>query len=248
MRSQIEVIAPNIFVMASYTSFHSTIPNRGTSASWPPMHDVLFIVVCLWTGNRFSGAPRSSAGQVKHGITCAKRRQATEGVDRHYKRGDRVSFPRTYRNAALMKAQIVACALMVLCLVGGFSKQARAEVLITAEEAKLPANNVSRRAVFLGPIIELVSPRPDLGPVRSPIRLVLKFRNHGGAKVDLGTLTVTYLKKPTIDLSARIAPFATAEGINMPIAEVPAGSHRLWFDIERFQRRSWLDRIDTSNR
>jgi len=120
----------------------------------------------------------------------------------------------------------------MLCMVGGFGTRAAAEVLITAEEAKLPTNNVSRRAMFLGPTIEIISPRPDLGPVRSPVRLVLRFRNHGGAQVNLDTLSVTYLKKPTIDLSARVAPFATAEGINMPIAEVPPGSHRLWFDIE----------------
>jgi hypothetical protein len=132
-----------------------------------------------------------------------------------------------------VKAKVASCLVIaILCLVGGLGNQAAAEVLITAEESKLPVNNVSRRAMFLGPTIEIISPRSDLGPVRSPVRLVLKFRNHGGAQVNLDTLSVTYLKKPTIDLSARVAPFATAEGINMPIAEVPPGSHRLWFDIE----------------
>ncbi|WP_156164700.1 hypothetical protein [Bradyrhizobium sp. LTSP885] len=132
-----------------------------------------------------------------------------------------------------MKAKVISCvSIAFVCMVIGFANQAAAGVLITAEEAKLPTNAMSRRGVFLGPTIEIISPRSDLGPLRSPIRLVLRFRSHGGAKVDLNTLSVTYLKKPTIDLSTRVAPFATAEGINMPDAEVPPGSHRLWVDIE----------------
>jgi hypothetical protein len=137
------------------------------------------------------------------------------------------------KNGISVKAKVVSRASMaILCMAVSFGNQAVAGVLITTEEAKLPTNNMSRRGVFLGPTIEIISPRSDLGPLRSPIRLVLRFRSHGGAKVDLNTLSVTYLKTPTIDLSTRVAPFATEEGINMPVAEVPPGRHRLWFDIE----------------
>jgi hypothetical protein len=188
------------------------------SASWPAGCSVLS-VGCVPNADTHRSAERRRGDHFKRFF-----RGATAVRDQNW---------RADRNGVPVKARVTLCAsIALLCMIAGFGNQARAEVLITPEEAKLPANNLTRRGMFLGPSIEVISPRSDLGPLKSPIRLVLKFHPHGAAKVDLTTLRVTYLKQPIVDLSERVAHFATTESIDMPVAEIPPGSHRLWFDVE----------------
>lgn len=122
--------------------------------------------------------------------------------------------------------------IALLCVLLWLTPHALAETLITADEAKLPQSDLQRRSIYLGPTIEVISPKQEVGEVKSPFRLTLKFKPHGGAKVDVGTLTVTYMRNPVVDLSSRIIPHANADGINMPMAEVPPGTHRLWIDVQ----------------
>jgi hypothetical protein len=74
-------------------------------------------------------------------------------------------------------------------------------VLITEAEAKLPAvstvNMAMRAGVTRGPKIILLSPVGD-GQVGSPLHLRLKFESFGGAKIDLSSVKVTYLKNPAV--------------------------------------------------
>jgi hypothetical protein len=86
-------------------------------------------------------------------------------------------------------------------------------VLITTEEAKLPTPKgvFASRAITRGPRIDLAG--PDANEVRSPLRLQLKFRGFGGAKIDLESLRVTYLKMPNVDLTSRVRAYAKATGI-----------------------------------
>ena len=66
-----------------------------------------------------------------------------------------------------------------------FSGVSRATQLITEEEAKLPppkgAVAADRRGILRGPKVEFVSPGDS---VSSPMRLQLKFKSFGGAKID----------------------------------------------------------------
>jgi hypothetical protein len=119
-----------------------------------------------------------------------------------------------------------------LCVLLYLTGQALAETLITEDEARLPQSDLQRRSIYLGPTIEVISPKQTTGEMRSPFRLTLKFKAHGGAKVDIDTLTITYVKNPTVDLTSRIVPHSNAEGILMPDAEVPPGTHRLWVDVQ----------------
>lgn len=108
-----------------------------------------------------------------------------------------------------------------------------AEVLITADEAKLPPPKstvaVESRGVTRGPKIELVSPAADC---KSPIHLQIRFKSYGGAKINLETVRVTYLRSPNVDLTGRIKPFLQPTGIDMPNAELPPGDHSIRFDLQ----------------
>ncbi len=110
---------------------------------------------------------------------------------------------------------------------------ATAEVLITADEAKLPPPKgtvaVASRGVTRGPKIELVSPAADC---KSPIHLQVKFKSYGGAKINLETVRVTYLRSPNVDLTERIKPFLQPTGIDMPNAELPPGDYAMRFDLQ----------------
>ena len=79
-------------------------------------------------------------------------------------------------------------------------------VLVTASEAALPSvpvGELSRRGVTRGPKITLVSPaKPDGN--KSPLHFELKFETFGGAKIDPAALKVSYLKKPSVDLTERV--------------------------------------------
>ena len=65
-----------------------------------------------------------------------------------------------------------------------------------------------------------------------PFDFKVKLEAHGGASVTPDKVRVTYLKMPGIDLTERIRPFITAEGIVMAGAEAPAGEHQLRIDVE----------------
>jgi len=110
-------------------------------------------------------------------------------------------------------------------------------VLITTEEAQLPAlkGAYASRAVTRGPHIDLAG--PDSNEVHSPLRLQLKFRGFGGATINLDSLRVTYLKMPNVDLTSRVRPFAHPNGIEIPDAEAPPGEHLVRVEIEDSEGR-----------
>jgi hypothetical protein len=111
-------------------------------------------------------------------------------------------------------------------------------ILITSDEAKLPAQKqiASSRAITRGPRIE-VSDLDD-GKLHSPLHLKLKFLAFGGSTIDIGTLAVTYLRGPNIDLTQRIMPFVRPTGIDIPDAEVPPGEHAIRVDLKDSEGRS----------
>jgi hypothetical protein len=107
------------------------------------------------------------------------------------------------------------------------------QVLITEEEAKLPpprgAIATDRRGITRGPKIELVA---DSASVHSPMRFQLKFESYGGAKVDPGSVKVTYMRTPNVDLTDRVKAFVQPTGIDIPDVQLPAGDHMVRVDIK----------------
>ena len=136
-----------------------------------------------------------------------------------------------------MKKTMVAVLLCGLALVG-LQVPAHAEVLITAEEAKLPAaGTVPMRGITRGPGIEQISPPPDSG-VPSPLAFKVKFELRNKVEIDPRSVKLVYLKAHSIDLTERIRKYLTAEGIEMTRAEVPPGVHTLRLDIADKQGRT----------
>jgi hypothetical protein len=78
----------------------------------------------------------------------------------------------------------------------------------------------------------VVSPPPTAGVVRSPLSLKIRLRAFGGAKVDPDSIVVTYKKTPKIDITQRIMPFISADGIDVPDAEVPPGIHEFRIELK----------------
>jgi hypothetical protein len=113
-------------------------------------------------------------------------------------------------------------------------------ILITPEEAKLPASKqmqlASSRAITRGPRIEVSN--LDDGKLHSPLHFKLRFVAFGGSSVDINTLTVTYLRGQNIDLTERIRPFVRSTGIDIPDAEVPPGEHAIRVDLKDSDGRS----------
>jgi hypothetical protein len=115
----------------------------------------------------------------------------------------------------------------------------RAEVLITADEAKLPASNdaaMPRRGLTRGPGIEQESPAANQA-VRSPLSFKVKFEPRNKVAIDPASVTLVYLKAPPVDLTERIKRHITAGGIVMDQADVPPGVHFLRLDMKDTQGR-----------
>jgi hypothetical protein len=92
----------------------------------------------------------------------------------------------------------------------------------------LPADNSrSRTGIERGVDVVPVYPSQKAGVVQSPFNFRVKFRAHGNAEIDLDSLVIVYMKIPAIDLTERVRPFVKPDGINMPNAEVPPGTHRI---------------------
>lgn len=117
-------------------------------------------------------------------------------------------------------------------MIAGQTEVAAGVVLITPEEASLPAPRqvASARAITRGPRIEVSS--IDEGKLDSPLHFKLKFLAFGGSAIDVNTLAVTYFRGPNIDLTNRIRPYAKPSGIDIPDAEVPPGEHSIRIDVK----------------
>ncbi|PKU25848.1 hypothetical protein CWS72_04635 [Telmatospirillum siberiense] len=114
-----------------------------------------------------------------------------------------------------------------------WSGSAAAVTLITDDEAKRPNDPqvTATRGITRGPSI-LFEP-PATGPApHAPFDFRVHFEAHGGATVDPAHIRIIYLKMPNVDLTERLRPYITAEGINMPAAQIPSGEHLFKIEVE----------------
>ncbi len=85
-----------------------------------------------------------------------------------------------------------------------------------------------------GPSIELISLEVDnTGTSLTftlPVNMFIKF-TPGRKPIDLSSLEVTLVKSFCIDLTDRLQPYATADGIRAQGIEVPTGDHRIRVSI-----------------
>jgi hypothetical protein len=100
--------------------------------------------------------------------------------------------------------------------------------LITPEEAAAPAEPPERptRGIFdKGPLIELITPSETIA-VSVPVQIWIQFKSIR-APVDLDTLRVTMGILASFNVTDRVRPYASADGIRIPNARMPSGTYRL---------------------
>jgi hypothetical protein len=138
------------------------------------------------------------------------------------------------RRTALALAVATPAALVVAAPLA----PAHALTLISEDEAKRPVSDAALldlRGITRGPTITVVSPTD--AATRSPVVLKVRFEPHGGSSVDVASVKVTYLKSPAVDLTARLKPYITAEGIALDQAVVAAGRHVVRIELKDAQGR-----------
>jgi hypothetical protein len=144
----------------------------------------------------------------------------------------------------LSKWATVICLFVVMgmLVVGHSPVESKPVILITAVEAQQPvpptADLTFRAGVSRGPTIELLSPKPSDKTVQSPVHLQLKFEGRGGAQIDVDSLKLTYIRNPLVDLTDRVKSFAKPDGVDLPEAEIPAGTHIIRADVKDKEGRS----------
>ncbi|MGD0419827.1 MAG: hypothetical protein ABSA68_09680 [Xanthobacteraceae bacterium] len=125
-----------------------------------------------------------------------------------------------------------------------FAGPAGAVQLITASEAALPAGQAKghERGITPAPSVVIVSPSPAAGMMKSPVSLKIRYEGHGGAKIDVDSVLLTYVRSPEIDLTQRIKPFIAADGIDVQDADVPPGTHTIRVLVTDTEgRTNWAD-------
>jgi len=135
-----------------------------------------------------------------------------------------------------------------LTLLSAPTRSADPVQLITTAEAALPPGAVPsfevRGSPTRLPSITVAAPHPGGGAVYSPLDFKLTFRAFGGAKIDPESVVLTYIKKPDIDITARIKSFITADGIDIAQAAVPPGQHQFWIEVKDTDGRTAGHEID----
>lgn len=129
-------------------------------------------------------------------------------------------------NKTFSKTFVLSVASVALLSLSG---NALAVSLIKDAEAKLPAataGGLATRGITRGPGIKQVSPDSSQS-IKSPFNFKVAFEPRGGAKIDLSSVKVTYLKSPPVELLDRVKPGLNETGIDLNGAEVPPGDHQI---------------------
>jgi hypothetical protein len=133
------------------------------------------------------------------------------------------------------KATAIAALILGGFVHGAAWAPARAEVLITEQEAMRPPAAAKAeeapRGIFRAPKIFVLSPDPTV-IVTSPMNLKLKFESFGGTKIDQDSIKVIYLKNPAVDLTTRLKKHLKGNAIEMDVAEAPPGEHHLKVEVK----------------
>lgn len=130
-----------------------------------------------------------------------------------------------------MIRRMIAAAALLLAVTGG---HAAAMTLVSEQEAAMADNPLAafdvRAATARGPILRQDCPPPPGAVERSPTCFRVSIRPNS-ADVLLNSLRVTYLKAPPVDITPRVAPYVTPQGIDVPEAELPPGRHAFRIEI-----------------
>jgi hypothetical protein len=142
-----------------------------------------------------------------------------------------------------MRNTRIAIGLLAIAAAPVFAQSSAGKIaLISEKEAALPVASVPdmtfRAGITRGPKVVVVLPRANDDSAHSPLHVEFRFEAHGGAKIDPGSVKITYLKNPAVDLTERVRPFMGADGIDILAAEVPPGNHPIRIEVKDSEGRS----------
>lgn len=143
----------------------------------------------------------------------------------------------------------LGCAAALVLLATGMPAMAQSSWLVTPEEAQAsrsaPPQLTPRTVPVPGaPKVNLLS--PDLAAaVPSPTRIQVRFEATAPAAIKPESFKVRY-GALRLDITSRIASAAkvTAQGIDVPEAALPKGSHRLWIEVQDSDGRVGSRQVD----
>jgi hypothetical protein len=131
-----------------------------------------------------------------------------------------------------VKTMLLSALPLGLLLIAIFCMGADSVMLVTAEEAALPGVRGAVKELDDGPTIDIRSPENGAtltGPFRLYVEVVKK---PDGSDIDMGSLSVTYLKVINIDITGRVRKYISGTKLDVPDAEFPNGSHRALISIK----------------
>ena len=135
---------------------------------------------------------------------------------------------------------VISCVLGTVAVIASAeSGSAPTAWLITPEEAAMPPATgprsggglieVGRDELCAGPVIEILKPSDGAQAV-SPLNVLIRFSPRA-EPVDLASLKVSLVQFLTLDITDRIRPYTTTEGIQLTEAKIPSGQHRVWISV-----------------
>lgn len=117
--------------------------------------------------------------------------------------------------------------------------------LVNSQEAALPPATTSKagRSITRGPAIRQISPANAVA-ANQPFDLHVEFAGRGGEKINPASAQVMILRGNNIDVTSRLKPFITANGIEMPNAMVPAGTYVLQVAVSDANGRQSIANVE----
>jgi hypothetical protein len=109
--------------------------------------------------------------------------------------------------------------------------------LLTTEEAARPSNRTfgfAAEKADTGPTVDVQNIEVQEA---KPFALVVAVKPRDGAAPDLTTLRVECLKTPAIDLTPRLQPYITSEGVKVNQTTLPPGLHSFRVSINDVRGR-----------
>jgi len=119
---------------------------------------------------------------------------------------------------------------LALAALTGFAGGIDMVTLLTDEEGRMGEKpnglvNVGRLP-DTGPDVKVIS--PDISKeYQPPVKIDVRFIPKGNSRVDLSKFSVECLKIIDIDITDRIMPYVTEQGVKVDNAKLPSGEHKL---------------------
>jgi hypothetical protein len=77
-----------------------------------------------------------------------------------------------------------------------------------------------------GPAIKVIAPKENMVQI-APFDIDIRFEQRGAAVVDLASLKVFLMKLWDIDITDRVRPYVSGDGIHVTHADFPKGQHTI---------------------